>query len=104
MPTRRADDQRYTLASNASATGTAVPIPGGQYTFAVEGTAGGATLSLQLQAPSGTWADLTWCGVVVKTLTLPFALDGVALPAGNVRLAVAGGTPSGLNATLQGLG
>lgn len=104
MPVRRCDDKVYTLASGASATGAAVRIPGGEYLFIVSGTVGGSTISLQAQAPSGTWMDVQiFSGAVVKTTTLPFSQTTIALPACNVRMATTGGAPSGIDATLAGL-
>lgn len=105
MPLRRSDDTQYSLGTGLSATGNAVAIKGGYYTFTVEGTATGATASLQLQAPSGTWVDVAiFSGSVVKTTTLPYAQSGIALPAGNVRVALTGGTPTGVAASLIGEG
>jgi len=105
MPIRRADDTPYILASNAATTGAAIAVKGGEYLFIVDGTVSGATISLQVQAPSGAWADLqVFTGSVVKFTTLPGSQTGIDLPAGNVRMAATGGTPSGLNAALVGLG
>jgi len=105
MPTNRCDSLAYTLASNLSATGTAVQIPGGEYMFLVEGTPSGATISLQIQSPNGTWADVqVFTGAVVKFTALPGNQTGIDLPAGNVRMAATGGTPTGLYAYLIGLG
>lgn len=111
MPVRRADDTAYTLATAASSTatgvnsGNGVPIPGGEYQFMVDGTAGGATISLQLKSPSGVWMDAqVFTGSVVKFTTLPGNQTAIDLPAGLVRMATTGGTPSGLNAYLLGLG
>jgi hypothetical protein len=105
MPIRRADDSSYTLASNLSATGSAVAIKGGEYQFSAEGTVGGSTISLQFQTPNGTWSDLLiFAGSPVKSTTLPFTQTQIDLPAGNVRMAATGGTPSALYAYLVGLG
>lgn len=105
MPVRRGDDIAYTLASNLSASGNAVAVKGGEYLFIVEGTAGGATLSLQVQSPNGTWSDLSvYSGSKVSSTALPYSQTGIDLPAGNVRLAATGGTPSGLYAYVIGLG
>lgn len=105
MPLRRADDALYTLASNASATGAAVAIKGGEYIFTVEGTAGGATSSLQIQTPNGTWSDIwVYSGSPVRATALPYVQTGIDLPPGNVRLALTGGTPSAINAYLVGMG
>lgn len=106
MPSRRADDTVYSLASNASATGSAVAVKGGEYCFTADGTAGGSTISLQMQVPgTNNWADVqVFSASAVKTTTLPFVQTQVDLPACNVRMAATGGTPSGLFATLVGLG
>ena len=105
MPIRRADDQQYALLVGGSATGSAVPIKGGEYQFMVDGTAGGTTASLQIQSPSGAWMDVqVFTGSVVKFTTLPGNQSAIDLPAGNVRCALTGGTPSGINAYLVGLG
>lgn len=105
MPIRRADDSQYTLLSNANATGSAVPIKGGEYHFMVEGTAGGTTASLQIQTPNGSWTDVqVFTGSVVKFTTLPGNQSGIDLPACNVRCALTGGTPSAIYAYLIGIG
>ncbi|NDB67535.1 MAG: hypothetical protein EB015_05910 [Methylocystaceae bacterium] len=105
MPIRRSDDNQYVLASNASATGSAVQIKGGEYHFMVEGTVGSSTISLQIQTPNGSWAPISiFSGSLVSTTTLPFSQACIALPAGNVRMAATGGTPSALYAYLVGIG
>lgn len=105
MPIRRADDNTYPLLVGGSATGAAVAIRGGEYHFMVDGTAGGSTISLQFQSPSGVWSDVqVFTGSIVKFATLPGNQSGVDLPAGNVRAACTAGVPSGINAYLVGLG
>lgn len=105
MSVRRADDVRYDLLINGSATGSGVLIKGGEYIFMVDGTAGGATFSLQIQLPNGTWSDINvYSGSKVSYTTLPSAQTGIDLPGGSVRVAVTGGTPSGIYAYLVGLG
>lgn len=111
MPVVRRDDQSYTLATNASSTatgvnsGNGVAIPGGEYMFMVEGTVGSSTLSLQIKSPNGTWMDVqVFTGAVVKFTTLPGNQSGIDLPAGLVRMAATGGTPTGLYAYLFGNG
>ena len=105
MPIRRADDSPYTLLSNGSATGNAVAIKGGEYMFMSDGTPGGATISLQVQTPGGGWQDVqVFTGSIVKFTTLPGNQAAIDLPMGNVRCALTGGTPSGINAWLVGMG
>lgn len=105
MSLRRADDNAYTLASNASATGAAVAIKGGEYEFFVEGTVGGSTISLQVQSLNGTWLPVNvFNASPVQTTSLPYSQTLIDLPAGNVRMAATGGTPSALYASLVGLG
>lgn len=107
MPMRRADDASYTLLSNVSATGggTTTAIKGGEYMFMAEGTPAGSTVSLQMQSPNGTWADvLIFAGSAVKFTTLPSVQTGISLPAGNVRAACTAGVPLNIYAYLVGLG
>lgn len=106
MTIRRADDVTYTLATNLSATGSPVAIKGGEYMVMFEGTASGSTISLQVQMPqTGNWVDVSvFTGSVVKYTALPASQTGIDLPACNVRMAATGGTPSGLYASLVGLG
>ena len=111
MPIRRADDQVYTLATSATSTatgvnsGNGVPVRGGEYQFMVDGTVGSSTISLQIQSPSGVWMDAqVFTGSIVKFTVLPGNQTSIDLPAGLVRMAATGGSPSGLNAYLIGLG
>lgn len=105
MPTRRGDDTQYALLENGSATGASVAIRGGEYIIFFSGTIGGATIQLQAQSPSGTWIPVeVFTGAVVSYTALPRSQTGISLPAGNVRCALNGGTPSGVNAYLVGLG
>lgn len=105
MPGRRADDTQYTLGVNLSATGNPVAIRGGEYQFMVDGTPAGATVSLEIQSPSGVWMTAqVFTGSLVRFTVLPGNQTSIGLPAGNVRVAVAGGSPSGINAYLIGLG
>jgi hypothetical protein len=105
MTTRRADDNKYTLLSNASTTGSAFNIRGGQYAFTAEGTAGGATIALQVQTPTGTWSTVSvFNNSAVSTTNLPFDQTDIDLPAGNVRASITGGTGVSVTANLVGLG
>lgn len=106
MPARRADDITYTLLSNGSSTGAAVPIRGGEYLVYFEGTlAGGAQVSLQAQSPNGTWMDVeVFTANPVRYSNTPRSQTGIDLPACNVRCALTGGSASGIYAYLVGLG
>ena len=105
MPIRRGDDISYTLLAAGSASGSAVGIKGGEYMFIAEGTIGASTISLQVQNPNGNWVDVqVFTGSIVKFTTLPANQTAIDLPAGNVRCALTGGTPSGVSAWLVGLG
>lgn len=106
MTVRRADDISYTLGTGLSATGAAVSIKGGEYCFFASGTVGGSTISLQMLSPNGTdWADVqVFSASAVKSTVLPFVQTQVDLPAGQVRVACTGGTPTGVAAYLVGLG
>ncbi|MCA8254814.1 hypothetical protein LGM89_16190 [Burkholderia sp. AU31624] len=102
----RADSQVYDLGDGLSATGNGVAIRGGYYTFMADGIAGGATISLQIQHPDGTWCDVGALAgnALVKTITLPFMVSPVVLPACTVRVAINGGSGMSTNASLAGIG
>lgn len=111
MPIRRADDNTYTLASGATSTatgensGNGIAIKGGQYHVFFDGTIGGSTVSLQIKAPSGVWMNVeVFTGNAIAYTTLPRSQSGIDLPAGLVRCALTGGSPTGINCSLVGLG
>ena len=106
MPVRRADDNAYVLGANVSANGSAVSIKGGEYMFLAEGTAGGATISLQIKSLNGTWEVVQSLGgsYSVTTGSLPYNATPIILPSGDVRLGVTGGAPSALYGYLIGMG
>lgn len=104
MSVRRSDDGDYALGSNISATGSAVRIKGGQYTFTVEGTFSGTTASLQLQTQNNTWIDVNTHSNATVKYTAAAVATGIYLPAGSVRVALTGGTPSAIYAYLVGQG
>lgn len=106
MTVRRSDDRQYVLSTSASATGSDIQIPGGQYMFLASGTISGATISLQIKLPDGTYSDVKLLdgNTLINSTTLPFAATSVDLPGGVVRMALSGGTPSGINSYLIGLG
>ena len=105
MSLKRADDTSYTLLTAGTATGAAIAIRGGEYIAFFDGTISGATVALQIQSPSGVWMSVeVFTGSAVSYTVLPRSQTGIDLPAGNVRASVTGGTPSGLNVYLVGLG
>jgi len=91
--------QRIDLLQNASATGTAKSWAGGRGAFAVAGTFGGATVTLQILGPDGT----TWIGLGTDAALTAAGIVGFECPAGQLRAAVSGGSPSGLHAQVASL-
>lgn len=85
----------FTLLSNASATGAAVQWPGGQGTFAVVGTFGGATVALQFLGPDGS----TYINAGTNTTLTAAGAGNFILPPVLIRATVTGGTPSALYAS-----
>jgi hypothetical protein len=83
------------LLDNASATGDAMQVAGGTYVVSADGTFGGATLQLQLRSPDGT----SWLTIADAVLTAEgsYVID---LGDGEIRMAVTGGTPSALYASI----
>lgn len=105
MTVRRADDNSYTLLSNGSATGATVNIKGGEYILFVDGTIGASTAALQALSPTGVWMTVqVFNASLVQATALPYCQTSIDLPAGQIRLTLTGGTPTGINAYLQGLG
>lgn len=87
---------RLDLLSNASATGSAQAWPGGCGSFFAAGTFGGATVTLQVLGPDGS----TYLAVGdLATLTSAGGCNFLLAPC-TLRVAVTGGTPSGLYATV----
>jgi hypothetical protein len=70
-----------TLVANASATGSAVVLKGGTYSFMATATFGGGSVKLQVLLPDGT----TWVDVAGGSLTAAGATAGLALPPGSYR-------------------
>lgn len=90
----------YPLLANGAATGGAVTWRGGRGVFAVPtGTFGGSTVSLQWSPDAGvTWLQTDRSGDTFCTLTAAGA-GLFELPPCSIRCAIAGGSPSGINAT-----
>jgi hypothetical protein len=89
---------RVALLENGSATGTQQSWLGGYGAVYAEGTFGGATLTLQVQSPNGTWLN-----VGPDTTFTGNGLGGFFVPAGAIRIAVSGGSPSALYVYVDGL-
>ena len=105
MPVSKLDYNTYTLLSGGSATGAAVSITGGEYEFHMDAASNTGTLSLQRKLVSGAWADVqVFSGSFVRTTTNSMCQVQIDLGAGDVRIAITGGTCSGVNAYLQGVG
>jgi hypothetical protein len=77
----------YTLASDASATGSAVVWPGGKGIFTAEATFGGGTVKLQFKTANST----TWVDVPNNSITAA-AMTSFELPAGQIRANIATAT------------
>lgn len=74
--------------------------PGGVGTFAVVGTFGGATVSLQMLGPDGS----TPLAVGDNTTLTANGAANFEMGAGQIRALVSGGSPTGLYATVNGVG
>lgn len=91
--------QNRALLTDEGATGAAITVGiGGAFTFMVDGTFGGATVSLQVQGGAGNWLDIG--GDASMTAAGVCLVD---LSPGSYRAAVSGGAPSGLYASIQTL-
>lgn len=86
------------LLENASTTGSWTPWVGGLGTFTVEGTFGGATVSLQLKSKNGTAINVGDAASLAAAGMCSFEV-----PCGEIRAAVTGGSPSGLYAYAESL-
>lgn len=84
---------RADLLDDASATGSDVQWGGGRGSFMAEGTFDGATVTLQVITPNGTWIPVSSATALTAAGAAEFEL-----PAGRIRAAVSGGTPTALYA------
>lgn len=71
-----------TLASNASADGSAVYWYGGRGVFTAEATFGGGTVKLQMKTLNGTWVDVSGASCTAAGTKEFFA------PAGEIRASI----------------
>ena len=91
--------QRVTLIEAGSATGAARPWDGGRGQFTAVGSFAGATVSLEVLGPDGA----TWIPVGPDVRLVTAGVGNFELPAGSIRAAVSGGSPSGLTAIAVGM-
>jgi hypothetical protein len=91
--------QKLTLLSNASATGAAALWAGGRGQFKALGSFGGSTVTLQVLGPDGA----TWQAVGEDATLDAAGVANFECPPGQLRAAVAGGSPSGLYAEAASL-
>ena len=91
----------YQLLSSATATGSAVTVQGGNYLLDIRGTFGGATVTLN-ETINGVTIPLASYTASPNTVAYSPSFN---IAAGTVLQAVvSGGSPSGLYATLGGVG
>jgi hypothetical protein len=90
-------DQTIKLLDNAAITGASKPWLGGRGTVMVEGTFGGATVTLQFQTPRGAWVNVGSAAIFTAGGAANFELGAVP-----IRMLVAGGNPSALHAYVVG--
>lgn len=98
--------QAYTLLTNASATGApATGIRGGDYIWRVEGTFGGATVTLQTLGLDGTtWINVRNAANTADVTATAATSIGIGIGQGaSVRAAISGGTGVSINSSLSGL-
>lgn len=93
-----------TLLSAAAATGTPLTLQkGGDFCFAVNGTFGGTTVSLQMLGPD----NLNY--ITIKDTAGAIAITAadavvVSIPAGTYRATITGGTGVSVSAFLRSIG
>lgn len=82
---------RNDLLLNAAVTGSDAIWPGGKGTFMAEGTFGGATITLQVKSPNGSYIAVSATTTLTANGTATFDLAPSL-----IRAAVSGGAPSAL--------
>lgn len=90
------------LLSNANATGSAAPWPGGRGHFSCNGTFGGTSVQLEYMGPSGAYIAAQALAADGTLTAVAMTADGgyvFELPACDIKAVVTGGTPSALYAT-----
>lgn len=99
------DKQSYNLLLNASATGTAVTnVRGGDYVWALAGTVGGATITLEYLGLDGvTYASALNSDGLAASFTAVGAIIVRIGHGATVRAKVTGGSPSGLYSNIAAI-
>lgn len=88
------------LLSGASATGSWFQWRGGRGQIVVDGTFGGATVTLEIQGPSGSGVSLGTAGIFTQAGVAGFELaEGV-----NIRCSISGGSGTSVNARVRWTG
>lgn len=82
---------RVDLLENASATGSAKAIKAGRYILMAEGTFGGATVTVTIESPNGTFVTLAG-----SSLTAAGTSSVLYIPSGNAKGVLTSGTPSAM--------
>ncbi len=90
--------KQYIFLENGSATSGDIDFDGGNAVFFADGTFGGATLTLQIKSPNGTYMT-----VGANTTLTAAGCAGFICCAGALRVLVSGGTPSGLYCYVVGI-
>lgn len=106
MSIKRGDDKWYQILTNATATGTAFTVPGGEYSFGVSGTwTGTVTVALQMQLPDGNWGGVQVFNASPVAFTAPGVQVQIDLPACVIRAALSAAPTTGsINCYLIGQG
>jgi hypothetical protein len=84
--------QVHDLLSNAAATGSAVKVGGGTYSWSLVGTIGGATVKLQVLGPDA----VTYIDIPSASLSAAGVMSVDLAGGASVKAVVTGGAPSAL--------
>lgn len=88
----------YALLTNASTTGPSTVVAGSNYLLSLSGTFGGASVAITATTPGGTTTLATYTSAPTSPVCFAIAAGTT------IQATVTGGTPSGLYATLGGVG
>jgi len=90
-----------TLSANGSSSPT--DWPGGKGDLTASGTFGGGTLTMQIQGPSGTWINVINYATITDISITGNKHAAFELPAGPVRVTLAGATGPSVTASVSGI-